>query len=303
MTPALPIVFGDKNEGGGPKGLGAICVGVRTFDQHASWIEVLIRSLLAQHVTSPHKNYLDLLLFLTDTESSPSSPFNRFLVDTVDRVNRDFGRDQVFLVSDKFSPPRKFPNALYGYDETDALVSFLLTLPQCRWLMMTNGDNMYNKAWFDAVAPIVVSASKTPNSAAARAEVVDLIGWDFATHHPRKNGRQQIISIQLARKFVDLGSILVRASLYSHLQVQFLPDGLFTRDLFARDFHLIMRILRYIRESRKQHLPVTDSSSTALVPGNGLSEAKVAGKKTNMGSSDEQEPGTYLLHRLLMFHQ
>ena len=66
-------------------------------------------------------------------------------------------------------------NAFYGYDSTDYLLTYMLLRPQCLngWIMFTNGDNMYNSMWFDSVASHIVHDS------------VDLVAWDFVTHHER----------------------------------------------------------------------------------------------------------------------
>jgi len=51
----------------------------------------------------------------------------------------------------------------------------MLLRPQCLngWIMFTNGDNMYNSMWFDSVASHIVH------------NIVDLVAWDFVTHHER----------------------------------------------------------------------------------------------------------------------
>jgi hypothetical protein len=92
------------------------------------------------------------------------------------------------------------------------------------------GDNMYNKAWFDTISPLVLNP------------MLHLIGWNFVTHHERNGLQQTVIETELARKRVDLGSVLVSSEAYKKSGASFLPAGLFTDDMFARDFFAIKKI-------------------------------------------------------------
>ena len=98
--------------------------------------------------------------------------------------------------------------------------------------MLTNGDNMYNSAWFDVIAPVALEAA------------TNLIGWDFVTHHPRghEDTRETTISISLERGKVDLGSVMIRSQLYKSSGLKFLSDAIFTPTIFARDFVTIVSI-------------------------------------------------------------
>jgi hypothetical protein len=145
-------------------------------------------------------------------------------------------------------------NILYGYDATDFMLNEMLSQPYCEWIMFTNGDNFYNKAWFSTVVP----ATYSPKNA------VKIIGWDFVTHHLRDGQSNSVVRVKIERKFVDLGSVMIRAlafrigssnridnkSKLSHKNNkeyrQFLPDAVNTTDLFARDFHLIQQIYRQL---------------------------------------------------------
>lgn len=229
----------------------AICIGVRTYESHKAWLEVLLRSLVAQHAKSPMGDSLDLQIFISDTErnsvflpgSSATSTrftFSHALEEIVNRVNKDLnpGRSsQAHVVWDVNSPKRTFRNPFYGYDETDSLVDFMANLPQCEWMMMTNGDNSYNSAWFNAVAPL------------ANDPTVELIGWDFITHHKRNGDGQQHIRISMTRGFVDLASVLVRTSKIVESKGKYLPDAMLTKDLFARDFYFLTGVLELIAPS------------------------------------------------------
>lgn len=107
-------------------------------------------------------------------------------------------------------------------------------LPSCEWIMFTNGDNMYNSAWFNTIAPLATS------------DFYDIIGWDFITHHPRgpKNDTpNQPINVALERGFVDLASVMIRAELFGKTNSRFLQDSAFTKDMFARDFMTVKALL------------------------------------------------------------
>lgn len=226
----------------------AICIGVRTYESHRSWLEILLRSLVAQHSKSEFAAKLDLQIFISDTERNTAfvpnnSPnvapftFSHMLEEIVNRVNRDLNPDrspQVHVVWDVNAPKRIYKNPFYGYDETDNLVDFMANLPQCEWMMMTNGDNAYNSAWFNAVAPL------------ANDKTIDLIGWDFITHHKRNGHGQQHIRVSMKRGFVDLASVLVRTSKVIESGAKYLGDAMFTEDLFARDFYVLSDILKVV---------------------------------------------------------
>ena len=85
--------------------LRAICVGVRTYESHKAWLEVLLRSLMAQHSKSPFYESLDLQIFIADTERNtvfnPSNSastsrftFSHALEEIVNRVNKDLNPDR-----------------------------------------------------------------------------------------------------------------------------------------------------------------------------------------------------------------
>ena len=105
-----------------------------------------MRSLVAQHAKSPLSLKLDMQLFVMDTEES-TPKYATTLASAVDRVNQDLGRVQAHMVLEQRMAPRQHKNAFYGYDSTDELLALMLSLPQCEWVLLTNGDNMYNGAW------------------------------------------------------------------------------------------------------------------------------------------------------------
>jgi hypothetical protein len=185
-------------------------------------------------------------------------------------------------------------------------------LSNCEWVMFTNGDNMYNAAWFDMVAPLALSNS------------YDIIGWDFITHHLREhqewittssNKRKdkktnsvdddapsmptlaarnvsapnQRIEISLQRGFVDLGSVMIRAHLFGQKRIRFLDNAVFTEDLFLRDFRTLQSLIQTIdptpsptRSNKKK------GSAQALTP---------AEEERN------RLQRIHLIHQVLLMHQ
>ena len=192
-------------------------------------------------------------------------------------LHRMFNVD-IFLVTDNLATNQRFQNPFYGYDSTDFLLNHMLSASsapssatdatgpcpfldrncstyfsrlhaqrdhstefKCDWIMMTNGDNIYNAAWFDTVSPYMLAA---PTS---KAEHSNAIGWDFVTHHSRDSASHQYIPIAFKRGFVDLGSVMIRRELFR--DSAFLPLSLFTTDLFARDFHMIRESFSNIKDN------------------------------------------------------
>eukprot|EP00981_Chlorochromonas_danica_P008711 scaffold2295_cov161-Ochromonas_danica.AAC.1 len=99
--------------------------------------------------------------------------------------------------------------------------------------MFTNGDNMYHATWFDKVAPAMLDKQ------------LEIIGWDFITHHPRgpqNDIPSRHISMELKRGFVDLASLMVRADQYLKRSTVFLPDAMITDDLHARDYFVVKQL-------------------------------------------------------------
>lgn len=224
-----------------------VCVGIRTYEDHFKWIEVLIRNLLAQHNVSRFKSNIAIKLFLIDTEMKSTS-YQAYLRNLVESFNLEFLDEtdgpKVFLVVDNMQSTleQSRPNPFYGYDATDMLLHYM-TQPEmagssfsCDWIMFTNGDNVYNSAWLDSVSPFLLNPNVEYNA----------VAWDFVTHHPRSGGKQQLVKVLMKRKFVDLGSILIKADLFSKFDLKYLPDAVFTTDLIARDFHLVNKLIGLI---------------------------------------------------------
>eukprot|EP00981_Chlorochromonas_danica_P008081 scaffold1962_cov180-Ochromonas_danica.AAC.16 len=253
-----------------------ICIGIRTMRSQQEWLDIFVKSLLVQHQRSAWKSRVDMKIFLVDTESN--STFQSSLFTLADRLNEESKEAVVEVLVSEGMNSTNFKNPFYGYDSTDRLLRFMLMRRQlhemmrgpedrepvthttggrtrkrrllrrsmnlashpspCEWIMFTNGDNMYNAAWFDKVAPGMVN------------DQIDMIGWDFITHHLRgdRNKSPNVpITMDLRRGHVDLASVMVRADLYRKTGTLFLPDAMLTKDLYARDFLTIQQLSKHIR--------------------------------------------------------
>ena len=63
---------------------------------------------------------------------------------------------------------------------------------------------------------------------------------------------EKVIEVALKRKYVDLGSVMIRSSCFRSTGVRFLPLSVFTQDLFARDFFAVSGILGGIQNETTQ---------------------------------------------------
>eukprot|EP01034_Spumella_vulgaris_P022401 gene22401-28523_t len=263
----------------------SLCVGVRTIESQLGWLEILVRSLMLQYLGSHYSTQIEMLLFVINTDQdTPSGRFHSQLKSMARRTNAEYGVKIAHVLSDSPLGPqqggaqRAFRNPFYGYDSTDFLVAHMLALnarnatttsgegagkgespsPSCEWIMLTNGDNTYNAAWFGTVASRLLNPS------------LDAVAWDYVTHH--KRGKQldtteTAVTVELKRGFVDLGSAVLRSRLYAASSAMFLSEAVFTRDLFARDYFTFMRALNGVKQSAIElgfKLAVTDTGVPAL---------------------------------------
>lgn len=227
----------------------SICIGIRTCKSQQKEVEVLLRIYLNQLFSNQETlNNLDLTLelYLVDTENNRE--FTHDLFKLANKINSEyFGNFVKVFVSNILEDKTSNSNGLstlYGYPLTDNLRHFLVekdtcnyqssifnniqtkSLPTCEWIMFTNGDNAYSSSWLKSILRYM-----NPD--------YDIIAWDFITHHMRNNLSNQKISTNFTRKFIDLGSVIVRKSLFDQSKVQFLDKSVFTVDLFARDYFTI----------------------------------------------------------------
>ena len=219
-----------------------ICIAIRTYEKQARWLDLLVKSLLSQHAESKYNKQIALKLFIIDTESTSNSFQNEVRIMT-DRHLHTFRayNSRIYFITDKLTTDlSRRKNAFYGYDTTDMLLSYIVDnndIHTCDWLMLTNGDNMYNSIWLDTITPIILHNN------------TNIIAWDFVSHHRRDNNTEQVIHVNMIRKYIDLGCMITRMSLYINNNIKFLTESLFTSDLFARDYYVINKIYNSINNN------------------------------------------------------
>ena len=230
----------------------SLCVGIRTMPAHGTHLDVLLRSFAGQHLRQRARGGpgFSARYFVVDTEGDAS--FAENMHGMVDDINAMLGEANAMnVVSFEKAAQKSTANQFYGYDDTDELVSYMLSLQECRqgWLLLTNGDNLYNSAWMSTIAPLV------------RDKTLNLVAWDFITHHsrsvlqdPKQLSTEQQVRVAFRRGFVDLGSMMVRSSVVERANARFLPEGLFTTDLFARDYFFVQQILAAINRRTSTRL-------------------------------------------------
>jgi len=243
--------------------------------------------------TSLLSESLGLQIYIANTETSDVD-YLFYLKNLVNQANGNIffksDTDQnchVRLLYDIYAPFRRVNNALYGYDGTDMMLKEMLKESHCEWILFSNGDNFYNRAWFSTVSSIALSNHDAK-----------IIGWNFITHHLRNGQHNSVIDIKLERAHVDLGSIMIKSSAFykdeddrecsednsnkmeRHIQMiassssssskgrkrksadtdsyhRFLPQSIETEDTFARDFHLISAINKSLLFSK--HVKLIDA--------------------------------------------
>lgn len=217
----------------------AICIGIRTMPSHSGWIRNLVENLVLQHYSlrSNEPASPDVQVFMMDTENR-SPVYREYLLNVSRWINdgMDLFSSEVHahVLWDEMEPIRESRNRFYGYDITDLLVSSLTRNPSCEWIMLTNGDNNYNKAWLSSIFPYLNSNN-------------NIVAWDFITHHSRSNSSQQLIRVDLKRGYIDLGSMIVRSQLYLTSKLRFLDRSFLTPQIFARDFFSIQSLTTDIK--------------------------------------------------------
>lgn len=318
-----PLPYSDRDENLEERSDIPICIGIRTYPLQKYWIQSLISTLVAQYSSlDKHKSLLSLQVYVINTEPY-NVEYTKYLRKAIKSMSYQWIRANctVSLLADATTKDQNTEqsqstrNAFYGYDMTDAMLQTMISNSKCEWLMFTNGDNVYNRAWMASIVDKMHTSvgSNAKNSCSNVSQITDLIGWDFVTHHPRRVGNkkgenavqrtEQVISIQMKRRFVDLGSVIIRKALFqqqytrqftlmptsnlpncssidmelAYNTVRFMPDAIFTSDMFARDFHTI-RTLISISNSNLQKCRLTTNN-------------------------DLNNSGIYLIHQTLLFHQ
>ena len=240
----------------------ALCVAIRTYEPAYKYLEQLLLSLALSFYTARSNSKLDqdkrgppLRLFITDTYGCGSTPFEDLLKSINDRFIGNFG----YCIASAVTDPTPWGNCnhlsstsmqnttaadkdiYYGYEATDLLLKYLVNDPErCEWVMITNGDNAYNRAFYSALEPSLID----PNLA--------MIAFDFVTHHPRGDNLesyQQVVKVKLKRAYIDLGSAVVRANVIRDNRISFMPQGRQTKDHFTRDFFFFDSVVKALGDT------------------------------------------------------
>ena len=321
-----------------------VCMGIRTMPAQYPTLRIMLTSLLLQHAQmatrqaagkgenhsdsnfSSHPSALDLHLIVVETQEHTRARRIELqdIIDDISAAHGGEGRGLHLLydplgeqlayerASEKCSPLglpndaalNRAPNALYGYEETDLLLSYMLErwrarkqtdrrdALRCDWIMFSNGDNLFSAAWLATIAEAITGIAPESKSAINDQKGnngLQIVAWDFVSHHPRitSEGLQpnQVIRVDLSRRgYVDLSSFVTAASLVEGADASFLKDAPFTADIFARDFFFVKQLYAELQKQCDQKL---NSSIKDL-----------HSKCTN--TIDE---GIRYLHQVLLLHQ
>ena len=143
------------------------------------------------------------------------------------------------------------PPFYYGYPESDTLLALLAAKDSdCTWITLTNGDNTVNRHWLRTLAPHLANTS------------IDLLAYDFISHHPRGERHTNIRVEPAKRGRVDLSSVVARTPLVRKAQANalgrpFMPQGFHTSQLFARDYFYVRELLSLARPNSTKILHQT----------------------------------------------
>lgn len=134
-----------------PKGRSSpsICIGIRVYEgQPLKQLELLLHSLELQRNTMAAVHLpFDLSYFVVNTDSGSSPHYKSQLEELIETFNNPLGsnpRAWLFDYGDSFLGRTAFV-ALRGYDVLEKLIKLLQSREECEWIMITNGDNVYNQ--------------------------------------------------------------------------------------------------------------------------------------------------------------
>mmetsp|Transcript_14700 Transcript_14700/g.29993 ORF Transcript_14700/g.29993 Transcript_14700/m.29993 type:complete len:515 (+) Transcript_14700:2-1546(+) len=203
---------------------------------------VIARAYSGQDITSflslarQESSNMEVRIFVLNTDADSEQNGVRF----TDRIkalaassNEETGRCNVHLLE----PPFQSEPSTYGYDLTDWALEALIDSAGCTHFLTTNADNYYIPGFLAATEENINKGK-------------ELIAFDFLTHHPRDG--TNVINVKLERKFIDLGSFVTSAEVIRKSGATFLPNGLATEELFARDWFFVDKVQKYLKENQRQ---------------------------------------------------
>jgi hypothetical protein len=247
-----------------------ICIGIRTMPSKYQHLRHMLDGLLQQHANYIGADSVDLRAIIVDTQSKDIHS-RKILQALIDKSNEQYATSAsgIHLLFDPLMESiirnRKSerctpmglkraialenedkPNPLYGYEETDMLLKYMMDhwrnrysgkILRCDWITFTNGDNTYNNAWFSTVASVLSKADRMRETSP-----LQMVAWNFVTHHSRNTSsgkfmpNQPILTDLDRRGFMDLSTFIVKSDLIQKTGAKFLPHSLLTKDVFARDY-------------------------------------------------------------------
>ena len=212
------------------KKLHQLCVVVRTY---AAGHRSQIRSFLTNVTWAPVQD-IEERVFLVNTDEDSAAggsfEFSEELKREAHCINNKTGRCSVHVLDVPF---RARPKS-YGYDATDWALETLQASGGCSHFLVTNGDNRYSPDLLKVVQKEANDGKK-------------LIAWDFITHYKRMSSN--LVSVQLQPGHIDLGSFVVEARVISQSGATFMPDGIGTVDVCARDWHFANGLAKHLLSS------------------------------------------------------
>jgi hypothetical protein len=207
-----------------------VCCLVRTFIGHESQLIVLLASLTDAAL---HAKNIRIKFFIIDTD--PVQSVGNFYVErTILHLRQQYLNDIYHHVI--FKNHSYQPRLTYGYDATDQLLTAILdssipsaTNENCAYFLVTNGDNYYSHYLFKEIEDGLKSH-------------IDLIAFNYIH-------RWNAYGVQLQHSAIDLGAAVVSGRAILNARAMFLPKGLDTEDMVARDWYFFQFILKAINST------------------------------------------------------
>ena len=209
-----------------PQAMCNVCVEVRTYAKQRRVIDALLIAIVTQYAT-PH---VTLETILVNTEDD--GDYSRHLSQIATKYSQHSTPVSVLSPSESKLKPIRFRVRDYGYGKTEWALQVLLASKahNCTHFLFTNGDNYYIPSMLQTVAPDLLAG-------------YGIVAFDFITHHPRSNiPSSNLISVQLRRGEIDLGSAIVKREAIIAANASFLPRGNRTDGMFTRDFFFLQHI-------------------------------------------------------------
>ena len=203
---------------------------------------VIARAYSGQDLTSflslarQESSNMEVRIFFLNTGADSEQNGERFtdkIKELATSSNKETGCCNVHLLE----PPFQSEPSTYGYDLTDWALEALIDSGGCTHFLTTNADNYYIPGFLAATEEEINKGK-------------DLVAFDFLTHHPRDG--TNVIDVKLERKFIDLGSFVISAEVVRKSGATFLPSGLATEEMFARDWFFVDKVQKYMKENKRQ---------------------------------------------------